>query len=125
MELPNQRAHNREGHISRIISKGGAPKPCRYEPDINPTYHAMAAHYGTAIIPARVKKAKDKAKVESGVLLVERWILAALRNRTFFSLAELNEAIRDLLVRLNNRPFQKLPGTPRSTCQTLDRPARL
>ena len=117
------------GGVTEIVVpdnlKSGVTKPCRYEPDINPTYHAMAAHYGTAIIPARVKKAKDKAKVESGVLLVERWILAALRNRTFFSLAELNEAIRDLLVRLNNRPFQKLPGTRRSTFETLDRPALL
>jgi transposase len=105
--------------------KSGVSKPCRYEPDINPTYHAMAAHYGTAVIPARVRKAKDKAKVEAGVLLVERWILAAIRNHTFTSLAEINEAIRGLLVRLNNRPFQKLPGTRRSMFESLDRPALL
>jgi len=103
--------------------KSGVTKPCRYEPDINPTYHAMAAYYGAVVIPARVKKAKDKAKVESGVLLVERWILAALRNRTFWSLSELNEAIRGLLTRLNERPFQKLPGSRRSTFETLDHPA--
>ncbi len=103
--------------------KSGITKPCRYEPDINPTYHAMAAHYGTAVIPARVKKAKDKAKVEAGVLLVERWILAALRNRTFGNLSELNEAIRDLLARLNDRPFQKLPGSRRTMFEAVDRPA--
>ena len=105
--------------------KSGVSKPCRYEPDINPTYHAMAAYYGTAVIPARVKKARDKAKVESGVLLVERWILAALRNHIFTSLAELNEAIRGLLARLNERPFQKLPGSRRAMFETLDRPALL
>lgn len=103
--------------------KSGVTKPCRYEPDINPTYHAMAAHYGTVVIPARVKKAKDKAKVESGVLLVERWILAALRNRTFTSLSELNEAIRGLLTRLNGRPFQKLPGSRKKMFESVDRPA--
>jgi len=105
--------------------RSGVSKPCRYEPDINPTYHAMAAHYGTAVIPARIKKARDKAKVEGGVLLVERWILAALRNHTFTSLAELNEAIRGLLVRLNERRFQKLPGSRRTMFETLDRPALL
>ena len=73
--------------------KSGVTKPCRYEPDINPTYQDMAQHYGTTVIPARPAKTKDKAKVETGVLIVERWILAALRNRTFFSCHELNEAI--------------------------------
>lgn len=73
--------------------KTGVNKPCPYEPDLNPLYHNMATHYGTAIIPARVRKPQDKAKVEAGVLLVERWILAALRNHTFFSLAELNAAV--------------------------------
>lgn len=105
--------------------KSGVTKPCRYEPDINPTYHAMAAHYETVVIPARVRKARDKAKVEAGVLLVERWILAALRNRTFTSLTELNEAIRGLLTRLNERRFQKLPGSRRSMFETVDRPALL
>jgi len=65
--------------------KSGVSKACRYEPDLNPTYHDMAVFYGTAIIPARVRKPQDKAKVESAVQVVERWILAALRNRTFFS----------------------------------------
>jgi transposase len=105
--------------------KSGVSKACRYEPDINPTYHAMAAHYGTVVIPARVRKPKDKAKAESGVLLVQRWILAALRNRIFTSLAELNEGIRGLLTRLNERRFQKLPGNRRTMFESLDRPALL
>ena len=105
--------------------KSGVTKPCRYEPDINPTYHAMAAHYGTVVIPARIRKPRDKAKAEGGVLLVERWIMAALRNRTFHALAELNEAVRTLLTRLNERPFQKLPGSRRTMFETVDRPALL
>ena len=95
----------------------------RYEPDINPTYHDLARHYGVAVLPARVKKPRDKAKAEVGVQVVERWILAALRNRTFFSLVELNAAIATLLERLNNRPFRKLPGSRRTLFEQLDRPA--
>lgn len=97
--------------------------PCRYEPDLNPTYQEMAAHYGMAIIPARVRKPRDKAKVEAGVLLVERWILAALRKRTFFSLSDLNQAIAGLLDRLNHRRFRKLEGSRATQFETLDRPA--
>ncbi len=103
--------------------KSGVTKACRYEPDLNPTYQDMAAHYGVAVIPARVKKPKDKAKVEAGVQVVQRWILAALRNRIFFSLAELNVAIRELLLRLNNRPFKKLPGSRSSSFLEIDKPA--
>ena len=94
--------------------RSGVSKSCRYEPDLNPAYHDMAVHYATAVIPARVAKPRDKAKVEVGVQVVERWILAALRNRTFFSLAELNQAIGKLLEKLNNRPFKKLEGSRRS-----------
>ncbi len=97
--------------------------PDRYEPDINPTYLEMAQHYGVTVIPARPRKPKDKAKVEGAVLIAQRWILAALRNRTFFSLAELNAAIRALLDRLNTRPFQKLEGCRRLAFETIDRPA--
>jgi transposase len=103
--------------------KSAVSKACRYEPDLNPTYQELARHYGTVVIPARVRKPRDKAKVEVGVLIVERWILAALRNRTFFTLAELNSAIRSLLVRLNDRPFKKLPGSRRLLFEMLDRPA--
>jgi transposase len=101
----------------------GVTKPCRYEPKLNATYEDLLTHYGTVAIPARVRKPKDKSKVENGVLLVERWILARLRHRTFLSLAELNAAIRELLVSLNGRPFKKLPGSRRSMYETLDRPA--
>jgi len=103
--------------------KSGVRHPHRYEPDLNPTYQELATHYGVAILPARVRRPRDKAKVEVGVLLVERWILAALRNRTFFSLTELNRAIAGLLERLNARPFKKLPGTRRELFEHLDRPA--
>jgi transposase len=95
----------------------------RYEPDLNPTYQELAAHYGMTIVPARVRKPRDKAKVEVGVQIIERWILAALRNREFFSLAELNAEIGRLLEHLNARPFRKLPGSRRSAFETLDRPA--
>src|SRR5277367_6072071 len=83
----------------------------------------MARHYGVAIIPARPRKPKDKAKVEGGVLIAQRWILACLRDRQFFSLEELNYAIAELLERLNTRPFQKLEGCRRSAFERLDRPA--
>ena len=101
----------------------GITKACRYEPGVNRTYQELAVHYGAAVIPARVRKPKDKAKVEAGVLLVQRWILAALRNRTFFSLIELNAAIRELLNRLNNRPFKKLSGSRMSRFLEIDKPA--
>ena len=97
--------------------------PDRYEPAINATYAEMAQHYGTAVVPARPRKPKDKAKVEGGVLIAQRWILACLRNRRFFSLEELNAAIRELLERLNTRPFKKLEGCRRTAFETLDRPA--
>ena len=103
--------------------KTAVRRPCRYEPDLNPTYQEMASHYGMAIIPARVKKPRDKAKVEAGVLLVERWILAALRKRRFFSLAELNQAITELLDRLNHHRFRKLEGNRAERFATIDRPA--
>ncbi|MCI0563543.1 MAG: IS21 family transposase [Nitrososphaera sp.] len=72
--------------------RSAVSRPCRYEPDLNPTYHELAVHYGTAIIPARPGRPRDKAKVEAGVLLVQRWILAVLRKRVFSNVAELNEA---------------------------------
>jgi transposase len=119
------RAFEYFGGVSEITVpdnlKSGVIKACAYEPDINPSYHDLALHYGTTIIPARVRKPKDKAKVENGVLIVSRWILAVVRHRKFFSLAELNEAIAQLLERLNSRPFKKLPGTRRSLFETLEK----
>ncbi|NVL23798.1 IS21 family transposase, partial [Pseudomonas syringae pv. actinidiae] len=94
--------------------RSGVTKAHRYEPDINPSYRDLREHYGIAVLPARSRKPKDKAKVEVGVQVVERWILAVLRNRQFFSLGELNTAIALLLDRLNHKPFKKLPGSRRS-----------
>ena len=104
-------------------TKTGIKHPCRYEPDINPTYQDLADHYGTTVIPARPGHPRDKAKVESAVLVAERWILAALRNHTFFSLAELNKAIAEKLNDLNNRQFKKLNTTRKILYETIDKPA--
>jgi transposase len=101
----------------------GVSRACRYEPGINATYAEMLAHYSSAALPTRVGRPRDKGKVESAVQVTQRWILARLRNRTFFSLAELNAAIRTLLEDLNARPFRKLPGSRRSQYEALDRPA--
>ncbi|MCP4549306.1 MAG: IS21 family transposase [bacterium] len=103
--------------------RSGVSYSCRYDPDANPTYRDFAEHYGTAILPARAAKPKDKAKVEAGVLGIERRVLAKLRNRTFFSLTELNQAISALLVEYNRRPFQQLEGSRRSLFEKLDKPA--
>lgn len=103
--------------------KSGVKSPCWYEPDLNPTYADLAAHYGTVVMPARVRHPKDKAKVEVGVQVVERWILAALRNRKFFSIAELNQAIRELLIKLNQRRFKKLEGSRESVFLTIEKSA--
>lgn len=86
-------------------------RPNYYDPELNASYQEWAEHYGVAVIPARVRKPKDKAKVEVAVQLVQRWILFALRKRTFYSIDELNEAIDELLTTLNRRPFKKLPGS--------------
>ncbi len=97
--------------------------PDRYEPVLNRGAQACAEHYGTAILPARPRRPQDKAKVEVGVQVVERWILARLRDQVFFTLAALNRAIAELLVELNARPFKKLDGCRRSWFETIDRPA--
>lgn len=121
------RAFSFFGGVPKIVVpdnlRSGVSKTCRYEPELNPTYQDLAQHYGVAVIPARVRKPKDKAKVEVAVQIVERWILAALRKRTFFSLAELNTAIWELLDKLNNRRFKKLPGSRQSRFLELDKPA--
>jgi len=125
----HQRCFQYLGGVPEIVVpdnlRSGVSKAHRYEPDTNPTYQDMASHYGVAVLPARVRRPRDKAKVEAGVLVVERWILAVLRNRTFFSLAELNTAIRELLEKLNARPFKKLPGSRREHFVALDQPALL
>ena len=94
-----------------------------YEPGLNPTYRDLAAHYSTAILPARVRRPRDKAKVEAGVLVVERWILARLRHQRFSTLAALNVAIATLLTDLNTRPMRRLGVSRRHLFEELDRPA--
>jgi transposase len=124
------------GHVRAFAYIGGVPqilvpdnlrqgvkKTCRYEPDLNPTYQEMAEHYGLAVIPARVARPRDKSKVEVGVQVVERWILARLRNRIFFSLGELNRAILKLLEELNHRQMEHLERSRLELFEELDRPA--
>jgi transposase len=105
--------------------KTGVATPCRYEPQLHRTYQEMAEHYGTVVIPARPRKPRDKAKVEGGVLIAERQILAALRDQCFFSVASLNESIGPLLSKLNAQPFQKLDGSRDSWFETYEKPKLL
>ncbi len=123
----HQRAFEFFGGVPALVVpdnlKSGVSQPNRYEPVLNATYEACLVHYSTAALPARVRKPRDKAKVEGGVLLVERWILARLRHQQFFSLSELNQAIRKWLVHLNSKPFKKLPGCRQSQFVALDKPA--
>ena len=102
--------------------KAGIKSACFYEPELNRSYAEFAQHYGVAILPTRVRKPRDKAKVETAVQVIERWILAPLRNHTFFSLSEANEAIWEQLDALNSKSFQKLPGSRRTAFLELDKP---
>jgi transposase len=122
------RAFEAIGGVTRLLvpdnTKTAIIKACLYEPQVNRTYTEMAAHYGTGVLPARPRRPRDKAKVEVGVLIMERWILGRLRNRRFHSLGELNDAIKGLLVRLNDeRPIRRLGVTRRQLLEELDRPA--
>lgn len=123
------------GHADAFSFFGGSPvvvvpdnpkavitKASKYEPDINPSFAQMAAHFNVVVLPARIRKPKDKAKVEAAVGLATRWILARLRNRTFFSLAEANQAVAELLTGLNGKKFQKRPGSRMSLFEELDKP---
>jgi transposase len=103
--------------------KAGVTSACYYEPEINPTYAELARHYGTAILPARVRKPRDKSKVENGVQQVERWVLAPLRNQSFFSLTALNAALQKQVQALNSRLAPGLPAPRQELFETLDRPA--
>ena len=124
-----------DAHVQALNYFGGIPeiivpdnllsavsKPHRYDPKINASYLQLAEHYQTAIIPARPLKPKDKSKAEIGVQVVERWVMARLRHQQFFTLSSLNQAIRLLVDELNDKPFQKLPGTRRSQFEQLDKP---
>jgi transposase len=103
--------------------KSGVTRACYYDPDVNASYAELARHYGTVILPTRAAHPRDKAAVEAGVLQVERWVLAPLRNRTFFSLAELNRAIRQKVAELNNKAFRGAPTSRRELFEELERPA--
>jgi len=105
--------------------KSGVSKACKYEPELNPTYADLAEHYGCAVLPTRPYRARDKAKVEVGVLIAKRWILAVLRQRTFCSLAELNASIRECLERLNTRPMRRIQKSRRELFETVDCPNAL
>jgi transposase len=130
--------HWLNGHVRAFVFFGGTPrilrpdnlksgvkKPNYYEPDLNPSYQELAEHYHVAVLPARVRKPKDKAHVENGVQNVERWVLAPLRDRTFFSIAEANRAITPLLDALNQREMQHLGKSRRQLFEELDQPALL
>lgn len=123
------------GHIKALEYFGGSPmalvpdntktgvtSPCFYEPDLNPTYQELACHYGIAVLPTRVKKAKDKAKVEKGVQTVEYWLIAPLRKRRFFSIDEINEALWKRLEELNSRPMQHFGKSRKEMFEELDKP---
>ena len=115
------------GGVSRVLVpdnlKSGVHHPCRFEPDMNPTYQDFANHYDLAVIPANAGKPKHKAKVEGAVLIAKRWIIARLRNHTFFSLSDLNEAITDQVDAINNRKMRVLGKSRRELFEEIDRPA--
>jgi transposase len=115
------------GGVVRLVVpdnlKSGVDKACRFEPVLSRTYAELLEHYDTASLPTRPYKPRDKAKVEAGVQIVERWIMARLRKLTFFSILDLNIAIKQLLGVLNHKPFKKLPGSRYSQFEALERPA--
>jgi transposase len=115
------------GGVPKIVVpdnlKAGVTSPHLYDPDLNPSYMELAEHYKVAVVPARPAKPRDKSKVEVHVQIVEREVLAPLRNRRFLSLADLNQAIAVLVEKLNNRPFQKLEGTRALLFEQMDYPA--
>lgn len=103
--------------------RSGVSRACRYEPELNPSYRDLAEHYGTCVIPARVRKPRDKAKVEAAVLVAQRWIMAALRNRVFHTITEMNAAIREKLETINRRPMRHVGKSRLELFETIDRPA--
>jgi len=123
------RAFEYFGGVSSILVpdnlKSGITKPCRYEPVINRTYEDMAVHYGTAVIPTRIHAPRDKAKVETAVLIAQRWILAKLRDRVFYSIEEANAAIWELLVEYNARPMQGLRKSRKEVFDEIEKGALL
>jgi transposase len=108
------------GGVPRLLvpdnTKVAVIKACLYEPQVNRTYAEMAAHYDTAILPARPRRPRDKAKVEAAVLIIERWLLGRLRHRRFYGLTELNAAIGGLLRQLNDERPLDGSGSPAAPC---------
>jgi transposase len=117
------------GGVPKIVRpdnlKSGVKKPNYYEPDLNPSYQELAEHYHVAVLPARVKKPKDKPHVENGVQNLERWVLAPLRNQTFFNVGEASRAMAPLLEALNQKEMQHLGKSRRQLFEELDRDALL
>ncbi len=103
--------------------RSGVTHPDRYEAELNASYRELATHYGTCVIPTRVRKPRDKGKVEAAVLVAQRWILAVLRHRRFYHLDELNAAIAELLAKLNDRVMRHVKQSRRQLYERLDRPA--
>ena len=125
-----------QAHVNAFEHFGGVPhllvpdnlksavtRACRYEPTLNESYHKLANHYGTAVLPARPYKPKDKAKVENAVLIVERWILMRIRHQTFYTFAELNITIKQLMNDLNQRQMQQAGASRKELFEKLDKPA--
>jgi transposase len=123
-------------HVNALAALGGVPQalvpdnlkagittPSRYEPGINRTYQDLADHYGCVVLPTRVRKPRDKAKVEVAVQIIERFVLAKLRNRRFFSLCELNVAILDCVEAINAKIMRRVGKSRRELLEGLDRPA--
>lgn len=119
------RAYSFYGGVTKVTvpdnPRTAVTQPCRYEPRLHRSYQEMAEHYGTVILPARPKKPRDKAKVETAVQIAERQILAALRDQRFFSIGELNQAIAPRLARINTQPFQKLEGSREQYFQQIEK----
>jgi transposase len=121
------RAWSAYGGVSEVCVpdnlKAGVTKACWYDPELNPTYAELAAHFDTVVLPTRVAKPRDKAAVEAGVLSVERWVLAPLRNRRLIGLSELNAAMAERVAWVNDRPFRGQATSRRELFEELERPA--
>ncbi len=125
--MSHVRAFRYFGGITELVIpdnlKSGVNKAHLYEPEENPTYQEMIAYHGAVVMPSRVRRPKDKSLAEKAVQQAENQILAALRNHQFFSIAELNRAMRPMLEEMNAKPFQKMSGSRLSWFEELDKPA--
>jgi transposase len=121
------RAFGFYGGVSELLvpdqTRTAVRSPCRYDPELNPSYGEFARHYSTCVMPARPRRPRDKAKAESAVLIAQRWIIARLRNRTFYSLEEVNHAVAECVEKINDRPLRHLGVSRRELFEKLDKPA--